>query len=155
MSNRPASHRSRSVQHTAGARAAAQAQGRRRGLIAVGLGSAVVMAVALLVAIALTRSTEPTLDAQAARGQQVAREKGCMSCHSVTGDRSEGPTWKGVYDHPVTLTDGSTVVADDAYLTRAIRDPRRQIVAGFGLMPTVPLTDDEVTAVVAYLKALG
>ena len=155
MSNRPSTHRSRSVQHTATARAEDRARSRRRRITAIGAGSAVIVALAVGIAVAQSRPSGPTLDALAGRGQQVARDKGCMSCHTATGDRSEGPTWKGIYDHPVALKDGSTVVVDDAYLTRAIRDPRSQIVAGYGLMPTVPLSDDEVTAVVAYIKALA
>lgn len=62
---------------------------------------------------------------------------GCVACHSNDGTPGVGPTWQGLYLHEVPLTDGSTVSADDAYLTNSIHDPNSQIVAGFNpnIMP--------------------
>ena len=81
--------------------------------------------------------------------------KGCISCHTASGNQSEGPTWKGIYAQPVALADGTTVTVDDAYLKRSITDPSAQIVAGFNSkMPTVAMTDAEIAAMTAYIKAL-
>jgi cytochrome c oxidase subunit 2 len=97
-----------------------------------------------------------TLDAQATKGQQIAKDRGCISCHTASGNRSEGPTWKGLYGHPVTLTDGTTVTADDAYIARSISDPSAQVVSGFNPeMPKNNLSADEIAAVTAYIKALA
>jgi cytochrome c oxidase subunit 2 len=54
----------------------------------------------------------------------------------------------------VTLADGTTVVADTAYLTRAIQEPKSQVVAGYpSIMPTFAhMTDAQVAAMVAYLQ---
>jgi len=62
---------------------------------------------------------------------------GCVACHSQDGTPSVGPTWQGLYDHEAQLTDGSTVIVDDEYITTAIHDPNAQIVAGFNpnIMP--------------------
>jgi cytochrome c1 len=98
----------------------------------------------------------PALTGEAARGKEVAKAKGCASCHTATGGRSEGPTWKGLAGSSVNLADGTTVVADDAYLTRAIKDPRAQIVQGFRTPMPAPagLTDTDLAALLAYIKAL-
>ena len=55
-----------------------------------------------------------------------------------------------------TLADGSTVLADETYLRRAIREPQAQVVKGFPpVMPPAILSDEEVAALVAYLQSLG
>ena len=61
----------------------------------------------------------------------------CLSCHSVDGSAMVGPTWKGLYGEEVELDDGTTVIADDAYLAESITDPGAKIVKGFpaGAMP--------------------
>ncbi|MGZ4400806.1 MAG: c-type cytochrome [Gaiellaceae bacterium] len=84
-------------------------------------------------------STSQTSPGTAAHGQQLAASLGCSSCHSLDGSSGVGPTWKGLAGSQVTLTDGSTVSADSAYLLRAIRDPDAQIVKGFkaGVMSSV------------------
>jgi hypothetical protein len=56
----------------------------------------------------------------------------------------------------VSLSDGTTVTADEAYLTESILDPNAKVVRGFqaGIMPKFTLTDDQVEFVVAYLETL-
>jgi len=54
------------------------------------------------------------------------------------------------------LVDGSTVVADDAYLTRAIADPSAELVDGYTLkMPANNLSDAEVADIVAFIETLA
>lgn len=103
-------------------------------------------------------ATTPTveLSAEAREGQQVAEAQGCTSCHQVSGDDGIGPAWQGLAGSEVQLADGSVVVADEAYLTRAIVEPNAQIVEGYnGIMPERALDDDEVAAIVAYLQEIG
>ena len=101
-------------------------------------------------------AAEPVLSATAVEGKQLAVSKGCASCHVFYGKDAAGPTWKGLYNSEVTLTDGSVVVADEEYLTRSIKDPWAQKVKGFGtIMPRNNLTDAEVALVVAYIKELN
>lgn len=96
------------------------------------------------------------LTGQAKTGQDLWRSKNCVSCHSINGNRSEGPTWKGLYGSTVTLRDGTTVKADDAYLTQSMKDPNSQVVQGFTpLMPKTQLSDDDIAALIAFIKALG
>jgi cytochrome c oxidase subunit 2 len=56
----------------------------------------------------------------------------------------------------VKLDDGSMVVADSSYLAESIRSPSAKKVAGYSIaMPAVPLSDDEVTALIAYIDSLA
>ena len=51
---------------------------------------------------------------------------------------------------------GTTVVADDAYLTAAIAEPSRDLVDGYTLkMPANNLDDTEIADIVAYINALA
>ena len=89
----------------------------------------------------------------------LVRAVGCEACHSSDGSEGIGPTWQGLYLSQRTLTDGSTVIADDAYLLRAIVDPNTEVVEGFepGLMQAdldTLLSREELLAIVAYIKSL-
>ena len=90
-------------------------------------------------------------------GREVAENKGCVSCHTPDGSNSTGPTWSGLAGSKVTLDDGRSVTADDAYLRKAILDPRSETVDGFAnIMPTVTtLTDADVEHLLAYLHDLA
>jgi cytochrome c oxidase subunit 2 len=63
------------------------------------------------------------------RGQQLATSYGCVNCHSTDGSKKTGPTWLHLTGANVTLSNGTTVVADDDYLKTAIISPTR-VVAG-------------------------
>src|SRR3546814_5747139 len=54
-------------------------------------------------------------------------------CSSDLSDdkRLVGPGWGGLYNAKVSLADGSTVTADDAYLQESIRQPNAKIVASY------------------------
>jgi cytochrome c oxidase subunit II len=90
------------------------------------------------------------------RGQALVSANGCAACHSINGAAGIGPTWFGLYQHEVELTDGSVVVADDAYLTESIKAPQAKIVHGFEnqLMPTYGFADEQIADIVAYIKTL-
>lgn len=90
-------------------------------------------------------------------GSDLATTKNCVSCHTVSGARSVGPTWRSVAGSEVALEDGRVVMADDEYLIRSIRQPQADIVAGFTTvtMPTIDLTDQEIEALVDHIRSLG
>ena len=50
---------------------------------------------------------DSTLSAAGRRGKQVANDNGCAACHSTSGSKSTGPTWKGLAGSTVELADGS------------------------------------------------
>ncbi len=92
-------------------------------------------------------------------GARLAKEKGCLACHSLDGSRGVGPTFKGLYHSRVAVWQNGTrltVVADDDYLRESIRRPAAKIVAGFQpVMPTFPdLKDEEVEALVEFVEAI-
>jgi len=90
------------------------------------------------------------------QGKAIAMRAGCTSCHGATSIRGLGPTWNGLAGSMVKLDDGSTVVADDAYLAESIRSPSAKKVAGYSIaMPATKLSDDEVAALIAYIDSLA
>lgn len=102
-------------------------------------------------------SDQPT--DQLALGKRLMDQKGCFACHSRDGTKLSGPTFKGLFGRKVTVTVGDQekdVVADEDYVKRSVATPESEIVKGFQpLMPPPNLTDDELEAVVAYLKTLN
>ncbi|MFV0524819.1 MAG: c-type cytochrome [Acidimicrobiales bacterium] len=98
----------------------------------------------------------PPLSAEGAAGRDVADNAGCSACHSTDGSTKPGPTWSGLAGSSVELADGSTVVADEAYLRQSIMDPGAQQVAGFTIvMPPNNLNPDQIDAVVSYIEELS
>ncbi len=102
----------------------------------------------------------PTLPGLAGKGQKLFGSLGCQSCHTTNGSSSTGPSFQGLFGRKTKLTSGQTVTANFAYLLRSIRDPDKQIVAGYspGIMSSaikpgsVSLSD--ATALIAFLKTL-
>ena len=101
-------------------------------------------------------SSEVTSGSAAERGEDLARSKGCAGCHGQDFGGGAGPEWVGLAGSEVTLADGSTVVADEAYLVRAIADPGAQLVDGYNLkMPGNNLSDSEIDDIVAFIQSLA
>jgi cytochrome c oxidase subunit 2 len=95
--------------------------------------------------------------ALADQGKSVATSNGCLSCHTVDGSKSVGPSWQGTWGTPVDLG-GEQATVDEAFVTAAILDPNAQVRSGFG--PSMPsyegkLSDEDVKAVVEYMKSLS
>ncbi len=67
-----------------------------------------------------------------------------------------GPTFKGLLGRTEKLKDGSQITVDEPHLIDSIKNPDHQIVANFdpGSMPQTTLTDEEISQLVAYIKAL-
>jgi len=90
------------------------------------------------------------------RGRDISSSNGCAACHGSNGQGGVGPTWVGLAGAEVELVDGTVVVADDAYLVRAIAEPSADLHAGFTLqMPSNGLTDSEIADVIAYIEDLS
>lgn len=91
------------------------------------------------------------------RGREVAASRGCLSCHTLDGQPHVGPTWRGLWYSRVPLSDGTTAIADEGYLTRSMMEPAAQLHAGFGpLMPTYQglLQPAEVGALLELIRSL-
>jgi len=90
-------------------------------------------------------------------GKRVAMAQGCVKCHSLDGEPHIGPTWLDLYHRRETLENGQVIVADEAYLTDSMIDPRGKIVRGFKpVMPTYKgrLSAPEAAALVEFIKSL-
>jgi cytochrome c oxidase subunit 2 len=88
----------------------------------------------------------------------VAIQRGCATCHGAAGEGTPlGPPFVGLVGSTVELADGTTVVADETYVRRAIVDPGAQTTAGEWPMPmsAIPLDEQEVAALVAYIEELS
>lgn len=93
----------------------------------------------------------------AAMGERVAADQGCLRCHTVDGTPHIGPTWAGLYRSTIPLEDGTTVVADEAFLTQSMMDPKARVHAGFAaVMPSYAglLDVPETGALLEYMKSL-
>ena len=94
---------------------------------------------------------------EACWGQKLSNSKGCMACHAVDGVKQQPcPNWKGLFGKERPLVSGETVVADEAYLANSILNSWDQVVQGYGkTMPPYNFPEQEIAALVAYLKSLG
>jgi cytochrome c oxidase subunit 2 len=93
----------------------------------------------------------------AAGGHRLFMSLGCAECHSGLSD-ARGPRLEGLFGTEVKLQDGSSVVADEAYIRESILDPRAKLVSGFQpLMPSFRgrLSEEDLVLLVAYVKSLG
>jgi cytochrome c oxidase subunit 2 len=89
-------------------------------------------------------------------GKQLFASLGCDTCHRDTPGR--GPILQGIYNKPVLLEDGRTVIADDNYVRESILNPTAKIVSGYKpVMPTFQgiVSDEQLNALVAYVKSLA
>jgi cytochrome c oxidase subunit 2 len=88
-------------------------------------------------------------------GEKLYSELACNTCHLADG-KGRGPSYYGVYGSKVKLADGSTVIADDAYIRESILQPNAKIVAGY--LPVMPsfqglVTEDQILELTAYIKS--
>ena len=104
----------------------------------------------------LTASTATSPPSRApATGRELYGALGCAACHA----RSElSPTLEGIAGRRVTLSDGTALTADAAYVRESIVAPDAKLVQGHVLrMPSYAkeLTASELDALVAHVMTLG
>ncbi len=90
----------------------------------------------------------------AEQGAALYHQFGCITCHGT----GKGPAFAGLFGKPVKLTDGQTVIANDAYIRESILYPTSQIVHGYPpIMPTFKgqVSEEQVLQLTAYIKSLG
>lgn len=96
------------------------------------------------------------------RGASIYSRMVCDNCHKDK-DTMRAPSLYSIYGKTRRFTDGTTAVADDAYLRESIIDPYKHIVTGYdNSMPiyesgTKPgqVSEEDILALVAYMKTLG
>jgi cytochrome c oxidase subunit II len=93
----------------------------------------------------------------AATGESLFQQLGCPTCHRFD-IQGRGPNLRGIFDKPVQLEDGRTVIADENYIRESILSPSAKIVSGFKpIMPTFQglVSEEQLTSLVAYIKSLA
>lgn len=96
-------------------------------------------------------------DPMALVGAQLFSNLGCASCHRNDG-AGAGPSLQGLFGNEERLADGSTIVADEAYLAESILNSQAKVVAGYQpIMPAYAgqLSEDQVNQLIAYIKSLS
>ena len=92
----------------------------------------------------------------AQRGRQRFLQYQCITCHTGRND-ARAPNLEAIYNQPVHLADGRTVVADENYLRESILNPPAKVVAGFQpIMPTFQgvMPEEQLLELLAFIKAL-
>ena len=89
-------------------------------------------------------------------GQKLAASKGCVACHTTTGARLVGPSWKDIFGKDES-TDKGAIHVDENYIRESILDPTAKVVTGYQpVMPTFrgQISDPEINELIAYIKSL-
>jgi cytochrome c2 len=114
----------------------------------------------------LIENFDPTLvagkeegKADAIKGKEIFLKYGCVACHAIDDNVAGkiGPSVKGLYGAKREFKDGTTAIADDAYIKESIVDPGAKVVKGReGEMPSFLglLSDKDIESVILYFKTL-
>ncbi len=92
----------------------------------------------------------------ASAGERLFTQLACVTCHLANGT-GRAPSLNGVYGAKVLLADGTTIIADEAYIRESILQPKAKIVAGYQpVMPTFQglVTEEQILNLTAYIKSL-
>ena len=79
--------------------------------------------------------------------------KDCVKCHGEAG-AGDGPSAKGLKDKPANWGAGGLKDYDDAKLIEITKKGGKAVGKSAGMPASSKLSDDEVKAVVAYVKTL-
>lgn len=91
-------------------------------------------------------------------GKNLWKAKGCAGCHTIDGTDSTGPTWLNYFGDTHKYTDGSSHVADAAWLSENILNSQKYIVEGKPTsMPNYQglLKPMELKALVIFIQSLS
>ena len=92
----------------------------------------------------------------AMQGQQFSNSEGCVACHTVDGSPGVGPSWLNMWGRTENIGHGRTVEVDEAYVRESLQQPAAKLVENYpNVMPHYFLEEPEITALLAYIKALA
>lgn len=89
-------------------------------------------------------------------GKDLFAKNGCTACHGDNGEGRTGPKLAGLFDRGTEATTAGAVTVDENYIRESILRPNAKIVAGYAnvQMPPFVLQDEQLDAVIAYIKTL-
>ena len=93
----------------------------------------------------------------AQNGERLFMVMGCNTCHAGNA-QARGPNLYGLYNSRIRMTDGSTMIANDAYLREKILNPSLHVPAGYvPIMPTYQgqINEEGLIDLVEYIKSLS
>lgn len=99
-------------------------------------------------------NTQPGI---AARGFELFRRYGCSGCHEAQSS-VHAPDLHGLLGRTVHLSDGRTLIADEAYIRDSVLLPKKDVVAGFEpIMPSFAgqITEEDLLAIIEYIRSTG
>ena len=97
-----------------------------------------------------------TGESLAEAGARLFQRLGCITCHRPDAS-GRGPVLEGLFNQPVRLATGETVIANEDYLRESILRPSAKIVAGYTVkMPTFQgqISEEGLLQIIAYIKSL-
>ena len=78
----------------------------------------------------------------------------CKTCHSTDGTRILGPSFQGRWG-TTAATSAGPVTFDRAYVVESVHEPMAKVADTYPpVMPAMPLTDEQIDAIVAFLQTL-
>ena len=95
--------------------------------------------------------------ATAKMGEKVFAKMACITCHSLDGSKSHGPTLLGLHGSKRAITGlKEKVLADDAYIKESINDPNAKVVESYpeNYMPVFKMNPKEVESLLLFIKTL-
>ena len=93
----------------------------------------------------------------AAAGGRLFSTYGCSGCHD-SGATVRAPSLAGLYDRPVPMQAGGSIVASASYIHDKIFNPDDHLIAGYRqVMPSFKglIPEEDMTRLVAYIQHLG
>lgn len=96
-------------------------------------------------------------ESMAQAGERLFAQLGCITCHVPEGS-GRCPSLVGLFEHPVKLRDGRTLIADETYIRNAIVNPNSMPLPGYA--PAMPsfqgqINEEQLLQLIAYVKSLG
>jgi len=89
-------------------------------------------------------------------GEEIFTAKACNTCHRPD-TAARAPVLTGLFGKSVLLSDGQTIVADEAYIRESIVNPLAKMVSGFQpIMPTFrgQLSEEEIIELIRYIHGV-
>ncbi|NOY50380.1 MAG: cytochrome c oxidase subunit II [Chlorobi bacterium] len=92
-------------------------------------------------------------------GLTLMKKNACFSCHTTDGSRLVGPSFKGVVGRSETIIvddKEETITVDADFIKHKLQNPLSSNVKGFqsGLMPKLPLSDQEISHIIDYVSTI-